>query len=73
MLIPCIDLQGGQAVQLIHGRERELAVTDVLGVLEKFKNYEWLHIIDLDAAMGKGPTTNWYAHSANMRSLALSG
>jgi phosphoribosylformimino-5-aminoimidazole carboxamide ribotide isomerase len=53
MLIPCIDLQNGMAVQLINGRKRELAVTDVLGVLEKFKNYEWLHIIDLDAAMGK--------------------
>jgi phosphoribosylformimino-5-aminoimidazole carboxamide ribotide isomerase len=53
VLIPCIDLQGGVAVQLIHGRKREMAITDVLGVLEKFKNYEWLHIIDLDAAMGK--------------------
>jgi phosphoribosylformimino-5-aminoimidazole carboxamide ribotide isomerase len=53
MLIPCIDLQGGQAVQLVQGRKRELAVTDVLGLLEKFKVYEWLHIIDLDAAMGK--------------------
>jgi phosphoribosylformimino-5-aminoimidazole carboxamide ribotide isomerase len=53
MLVPCIDLQNGMAVQLIHGRKCELAVTDVLGVLEKFKNYEWLHIIDLDAAMGK--------------------
>jgi len=53
MLVPCIDLQNGKAVQLIHGRKRELAITDVLGVLEKFKNYEWLHIIDLDAAMGK--------------------
>jgi len=53
MLIPCMDLQNGMAVQLIHGRKRELAITDVLGVLEKFKNYEWLHIIDLDAAMGK--------------------
>ena len=53
MLIPCIDLQNGMAVQLIHGRKRELAISDVLGVLEKFKNYEWLHIIDLDAAMGK--------------------
>lgn len=53
MLIPCIDLQNGMAVQLIHGRKRELAITDVLGVLEKFKTYEWLHIIDLDAAMGK--------------------
>ncbi len=54
MLIPCIDLQGGQAVQLIHGRKRELAVADVFGLLKKFKEYPWLHIVDLDAAMGKG-------------------
>lgn len=55
MLIPCIDLQGGQAVQLVHGRKRELAVADVFGLLAKFKEYEWLHLIDLDAAMGKTP------------------
>ena len=54
MLIPCIDLQGGQAVQLVHGRKRELAVADVFGQLEKFKKYPWLHVIDLNAAMGKG-------------------
>lgn len=54
MLIPCIDLQGGQAVQLVHGRKRELAVADVFGLLKKFKRYPWLHVIDLDAAMGKG-------------------
>jgi phosphoribosylformimino-5-aminoimidazole carboxamide ribotide isomerase len=53
VLIPCIDLQGGQAVQLVHGRRRELAVADVFGLLDKFRNYPWLHIIDLDAAMGK--------------------
>ena len=54
MLIPCIDLQGGQAVQLVHGRRRELAIKDVFGLLDKFQNYKWLHIIDLDAAIGKG-------------------
>jgi phosphoribosylformimino-5-aminoimidazole carboxamide ribotide isomerase len=54
VLIPCIDLQNGQAVQLVHGRECELAVADVFGLLEKFKKYPWLHIIDLDAAMGTG-------------------
>lgn len=54
MLIPCIDLQGGQAVQLVHGRKRELAVADVFGLLEKFKSYPWLHLIDLDAAIGTG-------------------
>jgi phosphoribosylformimino-5-aminoimidazole carboxamide ribotide isomerase len=57
VLIPCIDLQGGQAVQLVHGRRRELAVADVFGLLEKFSGYEWLHIIDLDAAMNKTPNT----------------
>ena len=54
MLIPCIDLQGGQAVQLVHGRRRELAVADVFGLLERFSKYPWLHVIDLDAAMRKG-------------------
>ena len=54
MLIPCIDLQQRQAVQLVQGRKRELAVADVFGLLPKFQKYPWLHVIDLDAAMGKG-------------------
>jgi phosphoribosylformimino-5-aminoimidazole carboxamide ribotide isomerase len=54
VLIPCIDLQSGQAVQLVHGRRRELAVADVFGLLERFKSYPWLHVIDLDAAMRTG-------------------
>jgi len=54
VLIPCIDLQKGKAVQLVHGRKRELAIADVMSLLLKFKKYKWLHIIDLDAAMGKG-------------------
>lgn len=54
MLIPCIDLQSGQAVQLVHGRRRELAVSDVFAQLHQFRGYQWLHIIDLDAAMKKG-------------------
>lgn len=54
MLIPCIDLQQGRVVQLVHGRKRELAIADALSVLKRFSNYEWLHLIDLDAAMRKG-------------------
>ena len=57
MLIPCIDLQGGQAVQLVHGRKRELAVADLEGLLQRFAQYDWLHIIDLDAAMRCGDNT----------------
>src|SRR5258707_11181997 len=54
VLIPCIDLQQGKAVQLLHGRKRELAGPDVMSLLLKFQKYKWLHVIDLDAAMGKG-------------------
>jgi phosphoribosylformimino-5-aminoimidazole carboxamide ribotide isomerase len=54
VLIPCIDLQKGKAVQLVQGRKRELVVADVFGLLEKFKEYTWLHVIDLDAAVGTG-------------------
>src|SRR5712692_10289824 len=54
MLIPCIDLQSGRAVQLVHGRERRLAVDDVLSLLDRFGGYPLIHVIDLDAAMRKG-------------------
>src|SRR5271170_6719015 len=54
MMIPCIDLQDGRAVQLVHGRERKLAVDDVFGLLDRFGGYPLIHVIDLDAAMRKG-------------------
>ena len=54
MIIPCIDLQDGRAVQLVHGRKRRLAIDDVFSLLERFRNYPLLHVIDLDAAMGRG-------------------
>ena len=59
MIIPCIDLQGGKAVQLVRGRRRALAVDDVLGLLERFRDYPILHVIDLDAAMRKGSNARW--------------
>jgi phosphoribosylformimino-5-aminoimidazole carboxamide ribotide isomerase len=59
MIIPCIDLQGGKAVQLVRGRRRALAVDDVLGLLERFRDYPILHVIDLDAAMRRGLNARW--------------
>jgi phosphoribosylformimino-5-aminoimidazole carboxamide ribotide isomerase len=59
MIIPCIDLQGGKAVQLVRGRKRALTVDDVLGLLERFRNYPILHVIDLDAAIGTGSNGRW--------------
>ncbi len=59
MIIPCIDLQGGRAVQLVRGRKLKLSVDDVLGLLESFRDYPILHVIDLDAAMRKGSNARW--------------
>jgi phosphoribosylformimino-5-aminoimidazole carboxamide ribotide isomerase len=59
MLIPCIDLQDGKAVQLVRGRRRVLAVDDILGLLDRFGDYPILHVIDLDAALGKGDNGSW--------------
>ena len=59
MIIPCIDLQNGKAVQLVRGRRRALAVDDVLGLLDSFRDYPILHVIDLDAAMRKGSNARW--------------
>mgnify|MGYP004709224319 CR=1 FL=1 len=59
MIIPCIDLQDGKAVQLVHGRRRALSVDDVLGLLDRFRGYPILHVIDLDAAMRTGSNARW--------------
>jgi phosphoribosylformimino-5-aminoimidazole carboxamide ribotide isomerase len=72
VLIPCIDLQAGQAVQLVRGRRRELAVADVFGLLDKFQKYRWLHLIDLDAAMGK-PRNDELVHQLCVKARAHFG
>jgi phosphoribosylformimino-5-aminoimidazole carboxamide ribotide isomerase len=54
LIIPCIDLQDGRAVQLVRGRRRRLAIDDVFGLLDRFRAYPLLHVIDLDAAIGRG-------------------
>jgi len=59
MIIPCIDLQNGKAVQLVRGRRLALSVEDVLGLQDRFRHYPILHVIDLDAAMRKGSNSRW--------------
>lgn len=54
MLVPCVDLQGGKAVQLVGGRDRALAFDDVFAWAERLSVYGELAVVDLDAAMGTG-------------------
>ena len=54
MIIPCIDLMDGKAVQLVRGQTKALERADVLGQLEEFAGFPEVQVIDLDAAMGQG-------------------
>ncbi|MCA9671985.1 MAG: phosphoribosyl-ATP diphosphatase [Myxococcales bacterium] len=54
MIVPSIDIQDGQAVQLVGGRDKAIDGGDPLAVAERFAVAGELAVIDLDAAMGKG-------------------
>ncbi|MCP4619045.1 MAG: phosphoribosyl-ATP diphosphatase, partial [Bradyrhizobium sp.] len=54
MIIPSIDISGGNAVQLIGGQEKALDAGDPMAVAERFAVAGPLAVIDLDAAMGTG-------------------
>lgn len=54
MIVPCIDLMDGKVVQLVQGREKALEADAPLAMLEKFKAFPQIQVIDLDAAMGRG-------------------
>jgi phosphoribosyl-AMP cyclohydrolase / phosphoribosyl-ATP pyrophosphohydrolase len=54
MIIPSIDLAGGQAVQLIGGRELALEAGDPRPLARQFGVVGEVAVIDLDAALGRG-------------------
>jgi phosphoribosylformimino-5-aminoimidazole carboxamide ribotide isomerase len=54
MIIPCIDLMGGKVVQLVQGREKALEAEGPFTMLEKFKAFPQIQVIDLDAAKSEG-------------------
>lgn len=54
MIVPSIDLQGGQTVQLVGGEEKVIDAGDPLPIAERFAIAGEIAVIDLDAAMRKG-------------------
>ena len=54
MLIPSIDLRGGQVVQLVQGERPALASDDIDSWVQKFRRFPKVQLIDLDAAIGSG-------------------
>ena len=56
-LLPAVDVQGGQAVQLTQGiAGSEKVFGDPLAAAQRWQDAgaQWLHLVDLDAAFGRG-------------------
>lgn len=58
MIIPSIDIQNGQAVQLIGGKAKAIDAGDPWPIAQKFARVGEIALIDLDAAMGTGENTS---------------
>ena len=57
VLLPAVDVSGGQAVQLVQGvAGSEKVFGDPRAAAERWQSAgaEWLHLVDLDAAFGRG-------------------
>jgi phosphoribosylformimino-5-aminoimidazole carboxamide ribotide isomerase len=54
LLIPAIDLLGGQIVQLVQGEVPKLAFDDFSYWIHRFRAYPMVQLIDLDAAKRQG-------------------
>jgi phosphoribosyl-ATP pyrophosphohydrolase len=57
VIVPSIDLQSGQAVQLVGGREKELDAGDPRPIAERFRVAGEIAVVDLDAALSQGDNT----------------
>lgn len=61
-LLPAVDVKDGRAVRLVQGElSAETAYGNPLEVALEFQSAgaEWLHLVDLDAAFGRGAMPNF--------------
>lgn len=77
-LLPAVDVQGGQAVQLTQGiAGSEKTFGDPLAAARRWQDAgaQWLHLVDLDAAFGRGSNAEVIAEitAAMKLNVELSG
>lgn len=77
-LLPAVDVQGGQAVQLTQGiAGSEKVFGDPLTAAQRWQDdgASWLHLVDLDAAFGRGSNAEVIAEitAAMTLNVELSG
>ncbi len=73
-LLPAVDVQAGQAVQLSQGiAGSEKTFGDPLAAAQRWQDAgaEWLHLVDLDAAFGRGSNADIIAEICGHMSLKV--
>lgn len=73
MLIPSIDLQGGQVVQLQQGDRLVVASNDLDGWLKRFERFPLIQVIDLDAAKNQGSNRDLVRRITASRACQVGG
>ncbi|WP_309080166.1 bifunctional 1-(5-phosphoribosyl)-5-((5-phosphoribosylamino)methylideneamino)imidazole-4-carboxamide isomerase/phosphoribosylanthranilate isomerase PriA [Zhihengliuella sp.] len=73
-LLPAVDVAGGQAVRLVQGEAgSETGYGDPLEAALAWQNdgAEWIHLVDLDAAFGRGHNTEILRRVADELSIKV--
>lgn len=74
VLLPAVDVAGGQAVQLVQGRAgTEKRFGDPRAAAQRWQDAgaEWIHLVDLDAAFGRGDNAEIIAEVTSHLSLQV--
>jgi phosphoribosyl-ATP pyrophosphohydrolase/phosphoribosyl-AMP cyclohydrolase len=73
MIVPSIDISGGQAIQLVGGEEVVIEAGDPRKVMERFSLLGEIAVIDIDAARGEGSNTEIIADLCSMGAVRVGG
>ncbi|EUA35152.1 phosphoribosyl isomerase A [Mycobacterium xenopi 3993] len=66
IVLPAVDVVDGRAVRLVQGRagsESEYGSAVDAALAWQRDGAEWIHLVDIDAAFGRGPTANCWPKS----------
>lgn len=73
-LLPAVDVAGGQAVQLVQGvagSEKRFGDPLVAALNWQERGAEWIHLVDLDAAFGRGSNRDLLAEVIGKLDVAV--
>jgi phosphoribosyl-ATP pyrophosphohydrolase len=73
MIIPSIDISGGQAVQLVGGESLAIEAGDPLSILEQFGLVGEVAVVDIDAARGEGDNADLVAELCRRGRVRVGG